>query len=384
MNIVYKITLKRRKENNIEPYCYIGSKTNCTFENGIIYDKSRKQYYGSSRWAGYNEIIKEEIGFIDIEILVCCISSNSADLIDLERYFQIEDDVVRSTSYFNKSYPAKSNYSDPNYATFKHSVTGKVVRLLRDDHMVLDGTYVGVTKGNKQKPRKKLFGPENHFYGKKHKEESIKKIIEKRKLQVITEESRKKMSDSRKGVKKSVEHKKKIGRKGLCNYINLLTNESIRIEKTVFEANYNKDEWVTLAYYNNHYKKIPKNKKLCDGCGDSFLPIHYERFHGTNCKKLREEIFEPWATKRSDNGLMFYQNFLEVVEFLKNNKKLEGVSSKKYALEVLIPYAKNRFNVSHKSVHYNVFKKIICAFFEGIIDENCLESYKKWRENESF
>ena len=56
-------------------------------------------------------------------------------------------------------------------------------------------------------------------------------MSEASKNQTFSEETKKKMSDTRKGVSKSEEHKKKIGRKGLVTLKNINTEECVRIPK---------------------------------------------------------------------------------------------------------------------------------------------------------
>lgn len=50
-HIVYMIEFVSRKENNQEPYYYIGSKSNCFFDGTNILTKKGVPYYGSSRAA---------------------------------------------------------------------------------------------------------------------------------------------------------------------------------------------------------------------------------------------------------------------------------------------------------------------------------------------
>ena len=56
MHCVYKITFNNRKNINKFPYYYIGSKSNCTYTNGTLYDKNGnlldKIYYGNTSGKG--------------------------------------------------------------------------------------------------------------------------------------------------------------------------------------------------------------------------------------------------------------------------------------------------------------------------------------------
>lgn len=231
MNIAYKITFTNRLKLNIKPYYYIGSKSNCTIKYGIIYDKDNKPYYGSSHYKDYINIVENDNCII--EVLYECDTYNEALL--FERDIQIKEDVVANTEYFNLSIATVNNFSDPLYATYKHIIENKVVRLKTDHPLVLDGTYVGVTKGAILNEYERLSrgrsGEENCFYGRTHSEETKSKISASNTGNVMSDEAKLKMSNSRKGIKKSEEHKAKIGRKGLIMLKNINTNETIRINK---------------------------------------------------------------------------------------------------------------------------------------------------------
>ena len=74
-------------------------------------------------------------------------------------------------------------------------------------------------------------GTNNPFYGHTHSEKSKQKISIANSGRDCSDETKKKMSDSRIGVKKTNEHKNKIGRKGYIMLKNVNTNECIRINK---------------------------------------------------------------------------------------------------------------------------------------------------------
>ena len=61
MNIVYKLTFINRLKTNIRPYYYIGSKSNCSFVDGVIVDnKTNKPYFGSSKYKNYKSIVNND------------------------------------------------------------------------------------------------------------------------------------------------------------------------------------------------------------------------------------------------------------------------------------------------------------------------------------
>lgn len=195
MHCVYKITFNNRKNINKFPYYYIGSKSNCTYTNGTLYDKNGKPYYGSSHYNGYYDIVKEEIDNIITEILY--IADNYDDALEHERLLHINNNVVLSDEYFNQQIATISTYSNPLYKTMKNIKNGKVARLLECE---ITDDWKGVSYGkswynngviNKTfnpdsvpdgwiKGRLNYKGNPNNFY-KNGKVEAIKKSVEQRK-----------------------------------------------------------------------------------------------------------------------------------------------------------------------------------------------------------
>ena len=141
MNIVYKITFKTREANNTKPFMYIGSKSNCTFENGRIITARGKEYFGSSRFKGYNDIVQNESDIL-IEILHEC--DVYADALKLELSQHIANDVVLDSRYFNQQFATESSFADPDYKTMRHIETGKICRL-RESEITSD--WEGTSKG---------------------------------------------------------------------------------------------------------------------------------------------------------------------------------------------------------------------------------------------
>ena len=231
MNIVYKVIFTQRIANNIKPYYYIGSKSNCIIKDGLIYDKDNKVYFGSSHYDEYDKIVKTDKCIVEI----LYIADTYSEALLFERDIQIENDVVASTEYFNLSIATINNFTDPEYATYKHIHEGKIVRLKRDHPLVKNGIYVGVTKckilSSDECIKCGLSGSDNAFFGKHHTVESKTKISESKTGKSLSNTTKQKMSDSRKGVKKTDEHKAKLGRKNLIMLKNINTGECIRINK---------------------------------------------------------------------------------------------------------------------------------------------------------
>lgn len=145
MHIVYKLIFTNRLLEKTPPYYYIGSKTNCTIVDGKIIDRHGKPYYGSSSIKDWRKIVKTSV--IEVEIFYS--SEYHEDLLLKEDELIVENNAVKSFEYFNKSRPTINNYADPDYATYKHKITGKTVRLPRNDPDVISGEYLGVTAGIK-------------------------------------------------------------------------------------------------------------------------------------------------------------------------------------------------------------------------------------------
>lgn len=232
MHVVYKITLTERIKNNQLPYFYIGSKSNCRFEDGKIIDNKNKPYFGSSNYKNYKKIIQSNIGSIIIDILY--IGNNYKECLQKERFLHISENVVMSPEYFNMSLAMETTYSDPSYATMRHKTSLKICRVKKDHPDVINGLWEGVSSGfhwyndgSISKTFKENSVPEgwtrgrildmkgkrHPFYGKKMDKKAIDKIVATRKsknsyvawnkglknCQEITQKTREKMSLSGKG-----------------------------------------------------------------------------------------------------------------------------------------------------------------------------------------
>lgn len=235
MHIVYKLIFENRKRNNIAPYYYIGSKSNCSITDGVIYDKRSKEYFGSSKYKKYKNIIDEEKD--NITLVIYEQSNDYNYILKKEAEYQENENAVISPEYFNLSIAnTKSNFTNPEYATYKHHlIEDKIIRLPRNHELVLNGTYVGVSKGTilSQEERKKRgrSGENNPFYGKKHSDKTKQIISETNSGREISEERKQWFLENVAKMKKTPEHKKRIGRKGLVMLMNRITGEYIRIDK---------------------------------------------------------------------------------------------------------------------------------------------------------
>ena len=298
---VYKLIFKKRREQGILPYLYIGSKSNALYENGIILDSRNKPYYGASCYPSYDGIVADD----EIHVDILKEFQNYTDALNYESTIQKNLDVAASPEYFNLGIATVNNFTDPNFASYKHTITGKTVRLPRTHYRVLSGEYVGVSKGavfsEHERRRRGRSGAENGFYGRTHTYSTIEKMLATRDTTYKNdpkryEEVRNKLSDTAKntftGVPKTDEHKRKIGRKNLIMLKNKDTGESIRIpreEKLLYDdtiwknpASISKNHsqtgsrWVTNGTDNI---KLQKNQDTPDGFWNG-RTIHWKNKKG--------------------------------------------------------------------------------------------------------
>lgn len=292
MDIVYKLTFTKRKAKNEVPFQYIGSKSNCTIEDGVILDKKGKPYYGSSTWKNYNQLVNEDDVRVDV-LYVMEDGHHYNDLLNMERSLHEDLDVVADPTYFNLQIATISSFANPNYGTYKHQETGKVVRLPRDHPKVVSNEYVGYTRGmrgllseeEKQKRSKAMSGCNNHFFGKKHPQHLIDQIASKNRGRKLSEDTKEKMSLVRRGKPKSDQHKRAIGlaSKGKISLKNVNTGQTIRISKEeASDLDFN--IWV------NPYKLRDKTPVSCPHCNlTKPNSSTFRRWHFDNCKEKNDE-----------------------------------------------------------------------------------------------
>lgn len=192
-HVVYMVTFHRDQL----PNKYVGSKSNAKIVDGMIMKNRREVYVGSSNCKLFLEA-KETCQFT-VEILGAF--DEYEDALEAEHNTHVRYDVVASPEFFNKSIARVNNYTDPAYATYRHLGTGKVARLPRNHPKVLNGEWVGITKGRvlTEEHRRNIGngerGEKNGFYGRRHTEETKRK-------------SGKKIGDAHRGKPKSTEHRR--------------------------------------------------------------------------------------------------------------------------------------------------------------------------------
>lgn len=147
MHIVYKLIFVKRKEAGLYPFLYIGSKSNATFSDNKILNIKNKAYYGSSSFKNYRKIVKENLGFIDVECLFE--STNYEECLQVEQDTHIRLNVVLSPEYFNGAIAKTNLYHDPNYALMRNVISGKQCKILKDHPDIKAGLWVGISSGMK-------------------------------------------------------------------------------------------------------------------------------------------------------------------------------------------------------------------------------------------
>lgn len=273
-HLVYLLEFDREKL----PNKYVGSKSNATFDGEKIIGK-RGVYYGSSRDPEMSALLQET----NPRVHILGEFSSYQEALEFERSEHIRLDVVANAEFFNKIVANESNYANPEYATYRHSTTGKRVRLRRDHPLVLDGTYVGVTKGavlsEEQRRKRGRSGEDNYFFGRSH-DEATKALLSTKKLargDARTPDQVAAWVENVAKRKKSIEHRSKIGRKGLVMLQNKETLEILRISKEEASA-------LDPALWANPRKLKPEALHACATCGKLARKSTLARYHGeTKC-----------------------------------------------------------------------------------------------------
>jgi len=120
-------------------------------------------------------------------------------------------------------------------------------------------------------------GEGNHFFGRKHTEETKRKISEANRGESRSPEQVQQWIETVAKKPKSEQHKSKIGRKGLVMLQNINTLEIVRVPKE--ESNKLDPElWM------NPRKVVPEEKFKCDHCNMVTIKSNLKRWHNDNCK----------------------------------------------------------------------------------------------------
>lgn len=124
--------------------------------------------------------------------------------------------------------------------------------------------------------KKTMIGAGNHFYGRKHTEETKKKIGEANKGESRSPEQVQKWIDTVAKMPKSKEHRAKISRKGLVMLKNVDTGECVRVDKETAKS-YNSNTWKNPG-------AISQKREKCIYCDMETISSNIKRWHNENCK----------------------------------------------------------------------------------------------------
>lgn len=143
-------------------------------------------------------------------------------------------------------------------------------------------SYMYAKKARALELSKSSRGENNHFYGKKHTQETKDKIskLKKGNKNWITrgEESRQRYLEAVRRPK-SEEHRRKIGRKGFIMLKNINTGESIKIKREE-RPKYDCSVWVNPS--------LTQEKQQCIYCGKITYAGTIKRWHNERCKERKK------------------------------------------------------------------------------------------------
>jgi hypothetical protein len=142
--------------------------------------------------------------------------------------------------------------------------------------------YEYARKAHSQAVSIQMTGKGNPFYGKYHTKEVIEKIKETNRNHIKSQEVINNWVLKVAKLPKSLEHRNKIGRKGLTMLQNIHTKEIIRVPISDVGSIYNKLEWV------NPRKLKPETKFKCDYCDVITTKSNLTRWHNDNCKRKND------------------------------------------------------------------------------------------------
>lgn len=136
--------------------------------------------------------------------------------------------------------------------------------------------YARARKAHSEALKISMKGANNHFYGKRHTEETKRKISEANKGNSRSPEQIQAFVDNVARKPKSKEHRAKIGRKGLVMLKNVNTGESVRVDKETANS-YNRNIWKNPL-------SISQKREKCIYCDMETTTGNIKRWHNENCK----------------------------------------------------------------------------------------------------
>lgn len=136
--------------------------------------------------------------------------------------------------------------------------------------------YARAKKAHIEALKISMKGANNSFYGRRHTEETKRKIGEANKGESRSPEEVAKWVERVAKKPKSKEHRAKIGRKGFIMLKNVKTGECIRVDKETAKS-YNSTIWKNPT-------SISQKKEKCIYCNIETVSGNIKRWHNENCK----------------------------------------------------------------------------------------------------
>ena len=266
---VYRITNTRINKH------YYGSRTTEMYPKDDIGFK----YFSSSRDKSF--ILDQKENPQDYKYKVIRIFNTRKEALELEIIFHNRFNVGKNNKFYNLAKQSTIGRDTTGIVQAKNIITNEKISISKEEFDKRDD-LVGVTKGRDNtkdinNKNRGLKGDKNPFYGKKHSKDSLALMLLSNIGRKASKETKLKMSNTRKGVKKSEEHKSKIGRKGLVMLQNRNTLEIIRINKL-------ESEKLDLNLWVNPKVITPEKKYKCKYCAMVTIKGSLVRWHNDNCK----------------------------------------------------------------------------------------------------
>ena len=237
-NYVYQIT---NKENG---KMYIGTRSS----KDLPEDDLGTKYFSSSSDKDFILEQKENKDLFEYKVLRSF--DTRLEALEYEIYLHSFYDVDRNPLFYNKAKQTSTGFDTKAYYTEEMRIAAS--RRMKENNPMSKKEVkekalesrknIVVSEKTKKKISDSLKGEKHPQYGKPRSEETKKKISESTKGKVFSEETKKKISENRKGkYYPTEENKQKISQanKGMVTFGNLLTGETGRCSKEEFDNNPN-------------------------------------------------------------------------------------------------------------------------------------------------
>lgn len=262
-NFVYSI---RNKENNMQ---YIGSKTSDseiseTFGFGINYLSSMANIQGDE----FRKDQRENPSKFEYKIISDF--DNYRDMLQLECDLHKKYDVDKNPMFYNRAKQTSTGFTTCN--NHRKFTPEEIER------------------------RRKTMREHNPMKGRKHRPESIAKMIKSRTGLKRSEETKKKMAEIRRKV---VEREKELG------IVHTPWNKGLKMSEEFCERMKEARKHIDMSGENNPMYGVKRKTKICEHCGKEVSDLCYCKWHGDLCKqnpefeKFKDKRQKPWNKGRS-------------------------------------------------------------------------------------